>query len=196
MSKLEDRVEIIICGFGGQGIVRAGYILGYAAAVMEDKESSFVPSYGPEARGGECASRIVISNERIDYPFITTVDILIAMAQPAYNKYIEYLKPGGIILHDEDLVKPDERASKASEIYSVPATRIAERLGNRIVANIVMLGFFCAVTKIIGYDAMKKAVEAGVPARFKEINLKAFDKGYNYGLEVIGKDKRKALAVQ
>ena len=181
----ENRIEIILCGFGGQGIVIAGYILGSAAAKYDNKESSFVPSYGPEARGGECASRIVIADEPIDYPFITHVDILIAMAQPAYNKYIEYLKENGILIHDEDLVHPDERAKKASKIFSIPATRIAERLGNRIVANVVMLGFFCAVTKVVSYDALRKAIMEGVPKRFLDLNMKAFDEGYNYGKEVI-----------
>lgn len=178
---MEDRVEVIICGFGGQGIVRAGYILGYAAAVSEDMESSFVPSYGPEARGGECASRIVISREKIDYPFISTIDILITMSEPAYKKYVNYLKKGGIILYDEDLVELDDKANRASEVYGIPATRIAEKLGNRIVANIVMLGFFTSITNIISYDGMRKAVERGVPAKFRDINLRAFDIGYLYG---------------
>jgi len=178
-----NRIEIIICGFGGQGIVRAGYILGMAAAVYDNKESSFVPSYGPEARGGECASRVVIADESIDYPFITEIDILLAMAEPAYKKYIQFLKEGGILIYDEDLVELDERANKASEIYSIPATRIAENLGNRIVANIVMLGFLCAVTNIVSKDALKKAVERGVPERFIELNLRAFDEGYNHGIK-------------
>lgn len=186
---MEDRKEIIICGFGGQGIVRAGYILGYAAAISENMESSFVPSYGPEARGGECASRIVISHEKIDYPFISTVDILITMAEPAYNKYINYLKKGGIILYDEDLVELDSRANKASKTYGIPATRIAEKLGNRIVANIVMLGFFTSITKIISYEGMKQAVEQGVPARFRDLNLKAFDIGYQYGEKILKNEK-------
>jgi len=192
---VEDRVEIIICGFGGQGIVRAGYILGYAAAISEDMESSFVPSYGPEARGGECASRIVIAREKIDYPFITTVDILITMSEPAYKKYVNYLKKGGMILYDEDLVELDDKANRASGVYGIPATKIAERLGNRIVANIVMLGFFTSMTDIISYDGMKKAVERGVPSKFREINLKAFDIGYSYGekLKKEGKPKLEEL---
>jgi len=183
------RKEIIICGFGGQGIVLAGYILGYAAAVKAGVESSFVPSYGPEARGGECASRIVISDEKIDYPFIEGADILITMSQPAYNKYVEFLRENGILLYDSDLVTLDSRAKKASKVYAIPATRIAENLGNRIVANIVMLGFFSAVTKVIDYDHLKEAVADRVPRRFLELNLRAFDAGYEYGLKIL-REKR------
>jgi len=182
---MTERAEIIICGFGGQGIVRAGYLLGSAAAIYDKKESSFVPSYGPEARGGECASRVVISDEFIDYPFITEVDVLIAMAQPAYNRYIESLKVGGILLYDEDLVTPDERAEKASKVFSIPATRIAEKLGNRIVANVVMLGFFSAVTNIISYESLKNTIAKNVPKRFIELNLIAFDEGYKYGEKIV-----------
>ena len=178
------RKEIIISGFGGQGIVLAGYILGYAAAVKAGLESSFVPSYGPEARGGECASRIVISNEEIDYPFIEGADILITMSQPAYNKYIEYLREGGILIYDSSLVQLDHRAKKASEVYPIPATKIAEEIGNRIVANIVMLGFFSAVTKLINYQYLREAVADRVPRKFLDINLQAFDIGYKYGLGI------------
>ncbi|MGQ4893270.1 MAG: pyruvate ferredoxin oxidoreductase [Candidatus Latescibacterota bacterium] len=174
------RVEIIISGFGGQGIVRAGYILGRAAALGENKESSFVPSYGPEARGGSCASRIVIDENKIDFPFVTAVDILVSMSEEAYDKYIEYLKPEGILLYDEDLVKIDNRANKASKIFKIPATRIAEQLGNRIVANVVMLGFLCATTKVVSYEALRDSVMRGVPQKFLDLNLKAFDAGYNY----------------
>lgn len=183
------RVEIIICGFGGQGIVRAGYILGSAAAKFDGKESSFVPSYGPEARGGECASRVVIDNEPIDYPFITHVDILVTMAEPAYMKYIHFLKEGGILIYDQDLVMPDKNAEKASKIYSIPATRFAEELGNRIVANVIMLGFLSAVTNIVSFEALKKAVEEGVPRKFLDLNMKAFEKGYRYGLTILERKK-------
>jgi len=182
---VEERVEIILCGFGGQGILTAGYMLGAAAVRYDNKESSFVPSYGPEARGGECASRIVIANEPIDYPFITQVDIMVAMSQPAYSKYIEWLKEGGIVIYDQDLVHLDERAKKASKVYSIPATRIAERLGNRIVANVVMLGYLCALTGVVSYDALKKAIRDRVPKKFLELNLKAFEEGYEYGKKVL-----------
>ena len=165
--------------------MRAGYMLGNAAAIGDKLESSFVPSYGPEARGGECASRVVISREVIDYPFITKVDMVVALSQPAYAKYIEYLKDGGILIHDADLVVPDERAKKASQVYKIRAIKIAEELGNRIVANVVMLGFTCAVTKIVSPGALKDAIKKGVPRKFLDLNLKAFEVGYNKGLETL-----------
>ena len=192
MINLEKRTEIIICGFGGQGILRAGYMLGTAASLGDNKESSFVPSYGPEARGGECASRIVISDEIIDYPFVTKVDLVVALSQPAYSKYINYLKEGGILIYDEDLVHPDDRAIKASKMWGIRALKLAEDLGNRIVANVIMLGFTCAITKIISPNALKDAIKKGVPKRFLDLNMKAFDVGYEKGMEALKTEKSAA----
>ena len=175
--------EILVGGYGGQGILLAGYIIGYSA-VKSGLNSTYVPSYGPEARGGRSASRIVISDGDIDYPLISNADYLIIMYQEAYDAYIHLLKPGGILIVDADLVKLDDRAKKA-KIFKIPATKIAEKLGNRIAANMVMIGAFTAITKMVDTDTMKETIKEAVRGRFLELNFSAFDEGYKYAEKII-----------
>lgn len=179
--------EIRFSGLGGQGIVRCGLITGKALSLFDNKHATMTQSFGPEARGSACSSQLVVSEDRVLYPYITRPDILMAMSQEAYTKYIPNLGDGGILVIDKDLVKPD--ASSKVKTYAVPSTRFAEELGNRITANLVMLGFFTAVTKIVSPEAMKKAVPGLVPDRFIDLNIRAFDKGYDYGQQVLEEKK-------
>lgn len=180
------RREIKFGGFGGQGIVLAGYITGKAVALYDGKHSVFTQLYGPEARGGASSSEVVIDEDKvIDYPYVTSADVMVIMSQEAYDKYVERVKEGGILIVDEDLVKVDDRAKRAV-LYKVPATRMAEKLGNKIVANIVMLGFLTAVTGLVSREAMVKSIRDSVPERFLEINMRAFEEGYSYAQEVMG----------
>jgi 2-oxoglutarate ferredoxin oxidoreductase subunit gamma len=183
-------IEIRVCGFGGQGIIRAGYIIGKAASLFEEKHATLTQSFGPEARGGACSAQVVIDTERVLYPYVTHPNVLIAMSQEALEKYQSELSEDGILLYDEDLVKIKKLREKLRS-YAIPATRIAEELGRRIVANLVMLGFFTAITAIVSYEAMKKAIPGSVPERALELNLKAFERGYDFGLEVLKKQKKK-----
>ncbi|MEM2934987.1 MAG: 2-oxoacid:acceptor oxidoreductase family protein [Candidatus Thermoplasmatota archaeon] len=172
------RKEIKFGGFGGQGIVLMGNITAKAAAIYDNKYATFTPSYGPEARGGAASSNVVIDDQEIDYPYVTKPDIIVVMSQEAYERYAPLLKEDGFLIIDEDLVKP----SNGCGAIKVPATRIAESLGKRIVANIVMLGFFVGVTKIVSYEAIKKAVLETVPEKFRQLNENALMKGYERGL--------------
>jgi len=170
--------EIRFSGYGGQGIILMGNIAAKAAVLYDDKNAVYTPSYGPEARGGAASSNVIIADEEIDYPYVTDIDILVAMSQLGYEHNAPLLKDNGILIIDKDLVKLKNGVGKVAKI---DATRIAEQLGKRIVANIVMLGFFTAVTKILSYDAIKKAVLESVPAKFKELNEIALEKGYKEG---------------
>jgi len=174
-----SRLEVLLVGTGGQGIVLQGYILGRAVALYDKKESTFIPSYGAEARGGESRAQVVISDEAIDYPYVTRADVMVAMATHACEKFIEMLKDDGVLLYDEELVQTNEKAT-APKRFGIPATRIAEELGNKMVANIVMLGFLTGVTKIVSYEATEKGVADSVPRRFLDLNLKAFRRGYEH----------------
>lgn len=176
-------IEIRFAGFGGQGIIRSGIIVGKAASIYDNKFATMNQSFGPEARGGACSSQIVISDKKVLYPYVTHTDVLIAMSQEAYDKFKTEVKENGIILIDKDLVKTEPQLGKI-KIFTIPATKIAEELGNRIVGNVVMLGFFTAITELISKEAMKKAVAESVPERAIELNLRAFDKGYEYGRNV------------
>ena len=177
---MKKNTEIRIAGFGGQGIILSGYIIGKAAAIFDNKFSTLIQAFGPEARGGACSSQLVVSDTKVLYPYITIADILIALSQAGYDKFESELGEKGMLLYDEDLVKPKPPRGNIKSL-SIPATRFAEQLGKKIVANVVILGFFTAVTDIVSYEAMKKALPDSVPEKALELNFKAFDKGYEYG---------------
>ena len=178
---MENRHEIRLCGFGGQGIMLAGYIIGQAAAIFEHKHTTHIRDYGPEARGGSCRADVVISDEPVLYPYINAPSVLVSMSQQAYDKYRPRSREDSLIIIDEELVK--HREKRKDRLMAIPARRIAEELGRVAVANVVMLGFFTAVTDFVSVEAMKKSVLASVPRGTEELNLKALELGYAYGLE-------------
>ena len=176
--------EIRIAGFGGQGVILATHILGRAASVHEGRFATMTQSYGPEARGGAASAALIVSDEPVLFPYVTRPDILVVMSQEAYTRFTPEVKPGGILLVEEDLVKLDHLA-QGLKIYGIPATRLAEELGKKMVLNVIMTGFLCAVTAAVSAEAARKAVEEAVPARFRDLNLQAFDKGFLYGQELL-----------
>jgi len=171
------RQEIRFAGFGGQGIILSGYITGKAAAVYDEKQAILTQSYGPEARGGACSAQLVVDTEDIDYPLVSQPNITVIMSQEAFDKFAKDSKPGSTFIIDEDLVKA---SVEGENVYRVPMTRLAEEMGRRIVANIVMLGAFAAVTGIISKDAMLESVRSSVPPKTIDLNVKAFEAGYEY----------------
>ena len=185
------KTEIRFSGFGGQGIIRCALITGKALSLFDNKHATMNQAIGPEARGSACASQLVVSDERVLYPYITTPDILVSMSQEAYDKYEPELGNNGTLIIDTDLVKPKSVRGKI-KMYSVPSTRLAEEMGNRIFANLVMLGFFTAVTKAVTPDAMKKALPGLVPERFLDRNIEAFDNGYKHGQKALQKTEKTA----
>lgn len=176
--------EIRFAGYGGQGIIRSGIIAGKAASIYDNKYGTMSQSFGPEARGGACSSQLVVSDTKVLYPYVTASDVLVAISQEGYDKFEPELSEKGILLIDEDLVKPKPCRGKIKK-FSIPATRFAEQLGNKIVANVVMLGFFTAITEIVSYEGMKKAIPGSVPDKALDLNLQAFEKGYNHGKEQV-----------
>lgn len=176
--------EILITGFGGQGIVLTGNILGKAATLYDKKHATMTQSYGPEARGGSCSSQVVISEEEILFPYVENPQILICMSQDGYNKNKKSLIKGGLLIWETDLVKTTEN-DKTWGQFNIPATRFAEELGNKMMANIVMLGFISAVSKFLSTDSIRNAILISVPPKTKEQNSNAFDKGREYGLEIL-----------
>ena len=155
------RTEIRITGFGGQGVVMSGYIIGRACAVNSDLHATMIQSFGPEARGSACSATMVISDEEVLYPYIGRPDIFIVMSSEGYDKYRDELKEDGILIYERDLVHPDLKPGQPS--YGVRSTRVAESFGLTLVQNIVMMGFFTAVSGVTSRDAMRQAVEDTVP---------------------------------
>ena len=182
--------DIRFSGFGGQGIIRCGLIAGKALSLFDNMNATMTQSFGPEARGSACSSQLVVNEDRVLYPYIVQPEILISMSQEAYDKYEPDLKDDGILIIDSDLVKLRPKRGKI-KTYAIPSTRFAEELGNRIIANLVMMGFFTAITKVVSSEAMKQALPGLVPERFINLNIKAFDKGYDYGLKVLDEEKKK-----
>jgi 2-oxoglutarate ferredoxin oxidoreductase subunit gamma len=173
------KLRVKIAGFGGQGIILSSYILGKAVSIFDKKNASMTQVYGPEARGGACSSQVVISDNEVDYPLVDTADVLIAMSQEGYDKFLHILENGGILIYDSDLVTKLQDHGKIIDM-SIPATQLAEELGRKIVANIVMLGYATAKAHIASPKAMKESIKESVPPKFIDLNLKAFQIGFEY----------------
>ena len=178
-----QKKQVRMAGFGGQGIVLSGMILGKAVTLFEDLNAVMTQSYGPEARGGACSADVVISTGRINYPKVSKPDVLVLMAEEAARTYGEGAAEGAMILVNENLVKTLPK-KKGLRIMSVPATAIAEKMGRVIVANIVMLGFIAALCDFVSYDAMKKSILSTIPKGTEELNTAAFQAGYDHGMNI------------
>ena len=166
--------RVRFAGFGGQGVVLSGFILGRAACLHAGKNAAMTQNYGPESRGGACSADVVVEDQEIASPVFAQPDVLILLSQEAANKNASWIAGSKLVLIDEDLVHiegADERIQKA------PFTRLATSLGRRIVANIVMLGCLTARSRIVPPEAMEEAIRATVPPKTIDLNLKAFRAG-------------------
>lgn len=178
-----ERIEIRITGFGGQGVVLAGHIIGHACAIEAEMNATMIQSFGPEARGSACSATLAVSTGEVLYPYIGRPDILVAMSSEGYEKYRDQLKDDGTLIYEQDLVQPKVKRGQRSSC--VPSTRIAESLGRAIVQNIVMVGFVGAVTGLVPREALRQAVVHSVPPGTEELNLAAFDRGFEYFEEAV-----------
>jgi 2-oxoglutarate ferredoxin oxidoreductase subunit gamma len=186
MEAAMGMTEIRITGLGGQGVILCGYIIGKAASIYNDQHATLTQSFGPEARGSACSAQVIVSDEMVLYPYVTTPSILVAMSHEGYMKYKNTMAEKSILVYEKDLVNPEKHDGKV-KMFGIEATRFAEELGRKIILNIVMLGFFGAVTGLVPQKSLRDAVESSVPSGTEELNLKAFDKGYEYGAELVKK---------
>ncbi|MDM7998604.1 MAG: 2-oxoacid:acceptor oxidoreductase family protein [Dehalococcoidia bacterium] len=189
MDRMAARRELRVAGFGGQGVILFGEIVGKGASIFDKGYATLTQSYGPEARGGSCTAEVVVSREPIDYPRVVSPEVVVILAQEAYTNYGRNPAKGTVVIVDPDLVKPDPTVQPVP--FSVPATRMARDMSRPVVANIIMLGFLAAVSDLVSHDALREAVRSSVPEGTEDLNLSAFDKGYAYGMEQFG-GKRKA----
>jgi 2-oxoglutarate ferredoxin oxidoreductase subunit gamma len=176
--------EVIITGFGGQGIILTGNILGKAATIGDDRQATMTQSYGPEARGGSCSSQVIISDQEIAFPYAEKPQLVICMSQEGFAKNKDFLMPDGLLIWDTDLVEADD-LDDSWHCFDIPATRIAEEMGNKMMANIVMLGFVSALSDVVSVKALQEAMLGSVPPHTKDKNLAAFEKGREYGLAAL-----------
>lgn len=177
------RYEIRLSGAGGQGLILIGKILAEAAAIYDGKNATQSQSYGPEARGGASRSEVIISDGDIDYPKATNIDMLLAMTQEAVDKYSGEVKEGGVIITDSNFVSKLPKGN--FKAYSFPITKIAEeKIGRKIVANIVALGAIERLSKIVSSEAIINAIRARVPKGTEDTNITAF----KYGQELLDEE--------
>jgi 2-oxoglutarate ferredoxin oxidoreductase subunit gamma len=168
-------MNVCFSGLGGQGIALLGLALGEAAA-RSGVNALQTQSYGAEARGGASYSTVIISRERILDIAPEELDMLVAMSQPAYDRFVKSLKGGGLLVYESDLVKPGDAGGAG-----IPATSLAQKnLGKELYANMVMFGFFVKVGRLVDVDKAREAIAVSVPKRSVESNLKAFEIGYEY----------------
>jgi 2-oxoglutarate ferredoxin oxidoreductase subunit gamma len=171
-----SRTEILIGGVGGQGVVLSGILLGTAATLFDGKKAVQTQSYSSELRGGSTRAEVIISEEPVTDPQVRKPDILIALAEDALSKYVDRVKPKGLLVIDSDLVKGAKPGDY--EILSIPATSIADKeMGNIVVANLIILGAIIRKTGLLSVNAMEKAIEMSVPKKAIALNLNAFRKG-------------------
>jgi 2-oxoglutarate ferredoxin oxidoreductase subunit gamma len=176
--------EIRLAGFGGQGVILSAIVLGKAASIYQGAYATMTQNFGPEARGGACSAQLIVSDSPILYPYVAQPDILVVLSQEAYVRFAPELKDGGIMIVEQDMVRVSD-LHKEIKVYSIPATRIAEELGKRMVLNSVMVGFFTAITNLLDPDAVRKAVADSVPPNFRDLNLKAFERGLEEGITAL-----------
>lgn len=173
--------SIILAGFGGQGILSAGRIVA-SAALIEGHEVSWFPSYGPEMRGGTANCGVVISDSTIGSPVINDADVLIALNGPSLDKFTGYVKPDGLIIVDSTLVQAIPSRQDV-RFFSIPASDMANKLGNLNFAVVFLLGCLSANSSCISRDSFKAALEEVLPARHHHLipeELEVFDQGAGY----------------
>lgn len=170
--------EIIISGFGGQGVLSMGKILAYSG-LMEDKEVTWMPSYGPEQRGGTANCTVIVSDERISSPILSRYDIAIVLNQPSLDRFMPLIKPGGILIYDSyGILNKPSRSD--IHIYQIDAMDKAAELKNAKVFNMIVLGGLLKVCPVVSADGLKKALYKTLPERHHEmipLNMKAVQVG-------------------
>lgn len=175
------QLELIIAGFGGQGILSAGKLLAYAG-MLEGKYVSWLPSYGPEMRGGTANCSVVISDEPVGSPIIDTANVLIVMNGPSLEKFEKVVVKGGLIISDSSLVEAKPKRTDVSFV-GIPSTQIASDMGNLTFANIIILGKLLAKTGIVSKESFEAALKKVLPKKHHHLipeEMKALDVGHDY----------------
>ena len=173
--------QILIAGFGGQGVLFAGKFLAYKGMV-QDKQISWLPSYGPEMRGGTANCSVVISDTPVGSPIITEPDVLVAMNLPSLQKFVDAVVPGGKIFIDSTLI--DAKVEREDvEVFYIPATQLAKDAGFSTLANMILTGKVLKEIDAVTFDGNRETLESFIPAKkanLIDINCQALQTGYDY----------------
>lgn len=174
-----ENCKIILAGFGGQGILFTGKLLALAA-MLKEKQLSWLPSYGPEMRGGTANCHVIIDDKPIATPIVTTPNILVAMNKPSLDKFESEVADGGYIFVDKSLIDREVGRNDVTAVY-ISATETADNLGNKNLANMVMLGALLKITDIFSLDEIEKTMKKSIPTGREsliELNMEAVKEGY------------------
>jgi 2-oxoglutarate ferredoxin oxidoreductase subunit gamma len=159
--------EIIIAGFGGQGVLSMGKILAYSG-IMQDEEVSWMPSYGPEMRGGTANVTVILSDERISSPYLKVYDTAIILNQQSMDKFEESVKPGGVLIYDPNGITQHPRRTDI-EIYQIEGNRLASEMGNKKVFNMIVLGGFLKIRPIVKLENVIQGLKKSLPERYHHL---------------------------
>ena len=170
--------ELLIAGFGGQGVLSMGMVIGYAA-VVEGKEITWMPSYGPEMRGGTANCVVIVSDRQISSPIITTYDTVVALNQPSLDKFEKSVKPGGLLVYDStNIITPPTRTDV--EVLPIAASEEAVKMNNTKIMNMIVLGAYLARTRVVAIEAVMEALKKVLPPRYHhllDLNRQALRRG-------------------
>ncbi len=173
--------ELLVAGFGGQGVLVLGQLLA-TAGMLEGKDVTWFPSYGPEQRGGTCNCAVVVSEEDIGSPMVNQSDTAIVMNLPSLERFEDTVRPGGLLIYNSSLI--DQAPTRSDvKVIAVPATDVAEELGNSRIANLVALGCFIEATKLVSLQSIEDSLKTVLPARHHRLiplNMEALSKGRQY----------------
>ncbi len=176
--------EIIIAGFGGQGVLSMGKILAYSG-LMEDKEVTWMPAYGPEQRGGTANVTVIVSDERISSPILSSYDVAIILNQPSLEKFENKVKPGGILMYDGyGIANPPTR--KDIEVYRIDAMDAAAEMGNAKAFNMIVLGGLLKLKQMVSIDSVVKALRKTLPERHHHL-IPMNEEAIRKGMEIVCK---------
>lgn len=174
-------INIRFCGFGGQGIVLSAIIFGTTAVTKAGLNAVQMQSYGSEARGGECQAEVIVSENPIESPLADAMDVVVAMSQPALDKFLGTLKSDGLLIIDPEFVQRPAREDIT--VREFPATRVASDIGVTLAANMAMLGFIRETLNIFGEQDLLEVIAANVPAKFVDANMEAARNGMRFARE-------------
>lgn len=173
------RTEFRFSGFGGQGVITMAHVLGHGAVIEADLDATMTEAYGPEKTGGFSRGDVVVSDEAIDYPNVVDPDVVIGFSQDAFERDADSVTEDGLVVVERDLVDPADFESERPDatVVSVPAVSLAEEVGRKVVANVIMLGTVVELADRPPVEGVRDAVRETVPAGTEEVNERAFDRG-------------------
>ena len=180
------QISIRFSGFGGQGLVLSAIIIACGAVIHDEKEAVQTQIYGPESRGGASKAEVIVSDREIDYPLIEKSDVLVALSQEALDKYFPDVRENSLVIIDPAFIKDIPEASHV-HLIEIPAAELADELGSRLVANMIILGALVTMSSVISKEALEKSIKDNTAKPFHKLNTTGMSAGMKYAEEIRGK---------